>query len=394
MAPWGFGMKAPMLSLQRVVLLGAGHAHLPVLRDHATRPWPGVAMTLVTPRLTQLYSGRVPAWLAGDCARDDAEIPLAPLLASQRLRLCQARAVAVDAAARQVRLDDGRTLGYDLLSIDTGGAAADDEPGVPIRPLEALAAVWEPLLADLVRRQCTVVVAGGGAGGFELAAAVAERFRRLAGAGVVPSRVIWATGRRPALAEHGDAVRRRAFAALARLGVEIRPQRVTAAPPGLAVFDGASPALDCDLVLRATGARPPPWLADSGLALSDDGWLAVGPTQQSVSHPEVLAAGDVCQRIDRPHPRSGVYAVRAGPLLCRNLRRAAAGEPLQPHRFSPWSLNLLACGHREAIVSWGRFDDRGATLALAGGWAWRWKQRIDARFVEAQRRPVVPATGG
>ena len=99
---------------------------------------------------------------------------------------------------------------------------------------------------------------------------------------------------------------------------------------------------------------------------------------QSTSHVEVFAAGDVASRADAPHAKSGVYAVRAGPPLEINLRRFIGGGPLLPYRPQAISLNLLACGDKHAIASWG-------PLAVQGAWVWHWKDRIDRGFVERYR---------
>ena len=96
--------------------------------------------------------------------------------------------------------------------------------------------------------------------------------------------------------------------------------------------------------------------------------------QQSVSHPEVFAGGDVASRVDAPHAKSGVYAVRAGPVLARNLERALAGQPPVPYQPQKRTLYLLATGPREAILSWGG-------LSASGHWVWRWKDWIDRRFM-------------
>jgi NADH dehydrogenase FAD-containing subunit len=131
----------------------------------------------------------------------------------------------------------------------------------------------------------------------------------------------------------------------------------------------------CDAPVLAIGTGAPAWLRASGLALDEQGFVATGATLQSASHAEVFAAGDVASRADAPRPKSGVYAVRAGPPLALNLRRFVAGGELEPYVPQPRSLNLLSCGARRAIASYGDWSAQGR-------WVWWWKDWIDRGFVK------------
>ncbi len=88
--------------------------------------------------------------------------------------------------------------------------------------------------------------------------------------------------------------------------------------------------------------QAPAWLRDSGLALDQQGFIAVDEFQRSTSHPAVFAAGDVSTRVDRQLARSGVYAVRAGPPLAKNLRAVLAG--IAPTRKLGQQLGARALG--------------------------------------------------
>jgi NADH dehydrogenase FAD-containing subunit len=179
-------------------------------------------------------------------------------------------------------------------------------------------------------------------------------------------------------------VRRAARACLDRERVVVHLARVievTAAGPRLVRLQTpghcartVSEQLPVGLTVLSLGPAPAPWLRSTGLTLDAQGCVATGPTLQSVSHPQVWAAGDVATRTDRADPKSGVYAVRAGPPLAANLMRALQGQPGQPHHPPRHTLNLLATGDRHAIAAWG-------PLCVQGRWVWRWKDRIDTRFM-------------
>jgi pyridine nucleotide-disulfide oxidoreductase family protein len=361
---------------RRLVLLGGGHAHVHVLDALAREPIVGAQVVMVTPFVRQFYSGMLPGFVAGHYAAAACAIPLAPLAAAARVEFVEASAIALDARACTVTLSDGRVAEYDVLSIDTGPVMDRDaiagarEHGLFVRPIEHFVRLFDGLLELATQRALDVVVIGGGAAGVELAMALAHRLR---GVGDGGSRVALVTGGGMPLAGSPARLVSRSLRALRRLRVTVLQEPcVQVGPRQVVLGNGARVA--CDAPLLATGASPPAWLAGSGLALDGHGFIATGPTLQSTSHPAVFAAGDVATRIDAAHPKSGVYAVRAGPPLAANLRRFISAGDLLPHVPQERTLNLLSCGERRAIASWGDWSAEGR-------WVWWWKDHIDRAFV-------------
>jgi NADH dehydrogenase FAD-containing subunit len=168
-------------------------------------------------------------------------------------------------------------------------------------------------------------------------------------------------------------VQRRVRRQLRRRGITVLRENCTGVAPGHVQL-GSGATLACDVPLVAIGTHAPPWLQGSGLDLSESGHVQVNAHQQSTSHPNVFAAGDAASRADAPHPKSGVYAVRAGPPLAHNLLATLTSQPLKPHHPPRHTLNLLSCGTRHAIASYGQLHAEGA-------WVWWWKDRIDRGFV-------------
>ena len=222
-----------------------------------------------------------------------------------------------------------------------------------------------------------LVVVGGGAGGAEAALALAAR--------LAP----WRAQVKCSLVTAGELLPgypRRAARLLARhlaqAGVALRLHaRVVTVEDGRLLFaDGSAAAFD--RLLWATGSAPQTWPAASGLACDAAGFVAVNRHLQSISHPEVFAAGDIASCAQDPRPKAGVFAVRQGPFLAENLLRRA----LQPQRrllsYRPQRdyLSLLSTGARHAVASW-------YGLVWQGDWVWRWKDRIDRRFMQRFSAP-------
>lgn len=362
---------------KRVVLAGGGHAHLQIMRAWQGLSWPEAEVTWVTPDAQLIYSGMLPGWMAGHYALKELTIGVEPLAARAGVSLVLDTLVGLNSNANELQLASGRTLPFDLLSlnvgsnVETAGFKMYQGHLLPVRPLSAFATGWESFLARSRQTgDARVVVVGAGAAGVELALAARYALAKALQGGARAQ--VTLVGSAHLLTGHAPSVVRRATRSLQHHGVRVLLGRASGTPDGLILETGER--IVADAIILATGAHPPPWLAHSGLEVAPDGFIAVGPTQQSVSHPQVFAVGDVATRLDLPHAKSGVYAVRAADRLMVNLQRAVKGEPPLPHVPQKHSLYLMATGPREAIASYGNWSAEGA-------WVWRWKDFIDRRFV-------------
>ena len=342
--------------MKRVLLIGAGHGHLVVLRSLAHKPLYGARITLVTPNERQVYSGMLPGILAGHYRRPEAEIDIAALAERGYVEVEYATVQRLDPDQRLAFLDDGRSLAYDVCSLNCGSMIDASIRGaahaLPVKP-------FDEFLARL-RIAERVAVVGAGVAGAEIAMALRHR-----------GAMVTLYADRPALAP-------RIVKQLRKRKVDYRPgMPVTAIEPGPVVIAGSA-RQDFELVLLATGAAPLPWLRQAGLATDERGFVLVHATLQSASHPEVFALGDCATLPGSPHPRSGVYAVRHGESLMANMRRLLAGTPLEPYVPQSRALALVTCGARYAIAERGSWSAQGR-------WVWWWKDRIDHRWLASFR---------
>jgi len=272
---------------------------------------------------------------------------------------------------------------FDLLSLNVGSRpTAATIPGarefaIPAKPVDEMIVAWQRLRADLIEspRPHRIVVVGGGAGGVELTLTMQHQLAR--DLGDHGSRIAFTliTSSDDIMPTHNAGVRRRMNRVLRRRNIELLAGETATEVTPDEVRCESGRGVPYDTLIWTTHAAPAPWLAETGLALDDRGFVLVDAYLRSVSHPFVFAGGDVATLRDTPRPKSGVFAVREGPFLAENIRRTLAEEPLERFRPQREFLSLVSTGDKNAIASRGRFHLEGKLL-------WRWKDHIDRRFME------------
>jgi len=363
---------------RRLLLIGGGHSHVEVIRRWGLAPEPDVTVTLVSPDRHTPYSGMLPGFIAGHYVHADCHIDLERLCAAAGVRRVAATVNSLDLQARLARCEQGQDQPFDLLSIDTGSTPVTapipgaTEHGIAIKPVAAFVERWDRLRekARHAQHPLHIAVVGAGAAGVEVILAMQHRIA--ADGGRAHFTLI---GNEPViLGVHPHGVQRRFERTLHERGISLLTgTAVSRAEAGVLVLNG-SERLPCDETVWITGAAAPAWPRENGLRTDGAGFILVDRHLQSLSHPEIFAAGDVATMAETPHPKSGVYAVRHGPVLAENLCRALRGEPLTVYSPQTISLALISAGNRHAVASYGPF-------AFGGDWVWRWKDRIDRQFM-------------
>jgi selenide,water dikinase len=323
--------------------------------------------------------------IAGLYEPDQAHIDTGPLTRFAQARLYHTEVIGLDLEARQVICRDRPPVPYDVLSINIGSTpSARHIPGVaehaiPVKPIDGFIERFEAARARVLaaKGRARIGVVGGGAGGVELLLSLHRRLTRdVASAGFDPAGLAFTliTSSDDLLPTFPPRMRRR-FAELLRergigvvaggLATEVRTDAV--------LVEGNGP-IALDEVFWTTRASPAEWLANTGLALDGEGFIRVTETLQSVSHPQVFAAGDIASIDGQARPKSGVYAVRSGPPLAGNLRRMLEGRRLAGYKPQREALYLISTGERYALGARNGFTVEGA-------WVWTLKDFIDRRFM-------------
>ena len=387
-----------------LVLLGGGHSHVTVLKQFGMRPVPGVRLTLICRDVHTPYSGMLPGFVAGHYDYDGIHIDLGPLARFAGARLYHDEVTGLDPVNRRIRCGNRPDVSYDVLSINTGSTPDFSQvPGadkfvVPVKPINNFLSRWERLVHRVLaaRGVARIGVVGAGAGGVELTLAMQCRLEQLCREAGYQAQLTFHLFSRTdsILPTHNQRVQTTFQRLLAERGVHVHaPCRVARLwENGLGCEDGS--AHELEEILWVTNAAAPCWPADAGLAVDAHGFIRLNDALQSVSHADIFAAGDVATVETHPREKAGVFAVRQGPPLARNLRRVLLGQ--QPQPFAPqkqW-LSLISTGDKYAVASRGRWSLKGRLI-------WRWKDWIDRRFMdkfnvlpEMRETPAVDLTPG
>ncbi len=348
------------------------------------RPEPGVRLTLIARDVVTPYSGMLPGQIAGHYDLSESHIDLQPLSRFARARLYHTRATGLDLENRLVRVEGRPPVPFDLLSIDVGSTPSQvgiegAEKALAVKPVDHFLDGWRDLEAAIVQGSgpFRLVIIGGGAAGTELSLCLQYRLRRaLQAVGGTPDRVeiTVITDTDEPLASHAPKVRQAMRRFLDSRDIHLQAGKRAIAVEETAVRLDSGEALPFDAAVLATHAAAHAWPGDSGLAVDDAGFIKISETLESLSHPGIFATGDIAALAGATLPKSGVYAVRQGPILAENLRRAALGDRLRPYRPQKRTLALISSGDRYAVASYG-------DLTFEGDWVWRFKDWIDRRWM-------------
>ena len=366
-------------SPQRVVLLGAGHAHLFTIKRTAALVRHGVAVSVIAPD-TFWYSGLATGMLGGMYSPALDRVDVAALVRQGGGTFIEDEVMNIDVQARTVLLRSGRVEPYEALSLNLGSEVPVDlTPGAadhawlvkPIRNLWRLRQELEKRFATAAAdRPLQIVIMGGGATGCELAANIQRLIDMHDAAAQVV--IVARSDRVP------DHVSRFAAAAvmrsLRRRGIELHLDCTVTEVCSDRVRISDASEQRYDVLVDAVGLRPSPLIASIGLPTSDDGSLLVDEHLRSIADPRIFGGGDCIAIRDRQLAKIGVYAIREGPIIFENLLATLGGTPLR--RFNPQRryLLILNLGDGTGLATWG-------PLYWHGRAAFWLKDRIDRRFL-------------
>lgn len=336
----------------RVVVIGGGYAG--VLAANRLRQRTDVDVTLVNPRAMFVERIRLHQLAIGS---DDAVEDYARILADD-VRLIVDSAERIDAAAHQLHLSSGATLGYDYLVYAVGSTAPvpASVPGAaefayPLGELEA-AQRLAARLADIPPSE-PIVVVGGGLTGIEAASEFADAGRSI----TLVTNVLG-----PTLAPSG---RRSVARRLQNLGVTVVDDAAVAQVGPVSVTLGDGRELPSAATVWTAGFGVPTLAAASGLPTDAAGKLLTDETLTCIADPSVIAAGDAASPSGVPLRMSCQFAIPLGSHAADTVLAHIGGA--KPSAVNPASAGqCISLGRRFGTIQLAHLNDTPVPLHIGG----------------------------
>ena len=344
-------VQRPYRRPERLVLWGMGPAHVRLLAHLQRKPLSHVQVTVLAAQTQSFAPPKLARYVANDLPLADCMVDFEPLLQQSGVQWTGRQGRGLNAVSRTVLLDDGQTLEYDLLSINTGPVPHREavelampgarEHALFVSPLEGFVNLW-PKVCGLGRtRALRMAVIGAGTSGFELALAVRQR--------MPTASVTWIVGTQQGQRGYPDAMHQRMLELL-------RAQRVTVLYEDVAsltrddVVLRSGARLACDVPLLVLQHTAPAWLSSSGLAVhmpegAAELRMACDEFERSTSHPEVL------------------HVWQDSPVLAANVHALMQSEPSKLRALPAAGTQFVYAGAKHALMCWRGRCAQGRSVA-------------------------------
>jgi selenide,water dikinase len=325
------------------------------------------------------YSGMMPGVLAGQYPVEAMEIDLVRLCRSANARLVIGEVNGIDLEKQELQFAGRPPLHYDQLSIGIGSVPSfanveieSDASLIAIKPMQTFLRRLEGRLDNFDKKQVVrVAIVGGGIGSIETAFCLKKKLfeegraheitliTRASQIGKGLSKSTQTLIEKQLEEKEIQLITGRSVVGIQNGSVRLDTQRI----------------FETDMIIWGTGAVAPTLLDKLPLEKDERGFLATKPTLQSLTSDKIYAVGDTGTIIGNETDKAGVFAVRQGPVLWRNIQNVLEDRRMAPYEPQREYLRLINTADGKSIA-----QRKGK--GFYAKWCFWLKDRIDRKFME------------
>ncbi len=355
----------------RVVVVGSGFGGLNVTKELVDGPF---EITLID---RDNYHGFWPLLYqvaTAGLGPEDIAAPVRAMFADRaNVHVRLGTVSGVDLDRRLVHIEQEVDVPYDYLVLAAGSSTSDfgipgvDKHAFPLKTLPDAVRLRNHILSIFERADAcpelvdegilTIVLAGGGPTGVEMAGALSELIgqnlaRDFPHLDVTKASVVLVEMADHLLGGFAPSSQAHALETLLAKGVDVRLNTAIAAVEADCVTFKDGSRVRCGTAVWTAGIRANPLADRLGLAQGKAGAIEVGPDLTVPGRREVFVIGDLAASVDRhgqAHPQLAQVAIQGGRHVARAIRRSVIGKSSRPFRYHNHGI-MATIGRRAAVA--------------------------------------------
>ena len=361
-----------------LVLLGAGHANIEVLRKLGMNPQKGLRVTIISNKYLSTYSGMVPSYIEGNYNWNEINTDLAQLCNNYSHRLIISSITKVDTLKKLVYLKNRPPICYDLLSINLGiqsdksKIVGSDKFALQLKPISEIKKTTDKILTfNKSNPKNNVILIGAGAAGVEVALALSSRFKK----NNIKNNIILLSKNKSILKGYNYFAQKNCKKELLKNNIKvIFNAKVNKISKEYIVYNN-NIKMYGKFPILCTAASPIDLLKKSNLPLNKKGSIEVNNYLLVKGTTNIFAAGDIAEIKGYITTKAGVFAVKQGKILFKNIVRKLHKKKLIKYYPQKSYLSLIGLPNKNALAVKSLFSFKSNFL-------WYLKKYIDNKFIK------------
>ena len=356
-----------------LVLLGAGHSNIEVIRYLGKQKLKGLRITLVSNDTYTTYSGMVPGYIEGKYNWNEINIDLIKLCYKNNIKIVIAEVSRISGKQNKVFLKKRPPIEFDILSVNLGiRSNTEDIIGAEkyALPLKPISQVNKTLKSILNNKSKNIAIIGAGAAGVEVSLALNKRFKEMN----IKKNIILISKNILLMNNYSFNVSKIVEKELTNNNIKLLcDSKVTKIKKDYIEINNTKKILTSCSIL-ATNAASLDILKKSDLKLSKNRFISVSPSLQSLNHNNIFASGDNADIENYKLVKAGIFAVKQAKVLKINLKKFFLQKPLEYYYPQKSYLSLIGITNERAIAN-------KSIITLKGMLFWKLKKYIDKKFI-------------
>ncbi len=326
-----------------LVLIGGGHSHLNVLKSFTMDKIDGLRVTLISDVYETPYSGMLPGFIENDYSLDDIQIDLYKICYHGNFRFINCKVNKIDGIKNLIYFKNRPPLSFDYLSINIGinnntkTIKNAGKYGLKLKPISKIN--YNEIINNLEGKKVGVI--GSGPAGVEISLALKKRYNEID--------IFLFTGKSGLLSNYSNSSKNSILKNLTDVNINVIFKDEVLEVSKNKIITKSSKVYSIDKAILSTNGVPPKWLKKTNLVLSREGFIQTNnKLQTNFNH--IFASGDIINFSDKNLTKSGVYAVKSGSVLTKNIRNIILNKPLVDYHPQKFYLSIIGLSNGKALA--------------------------------------------